>query len=178
MDLFSANNIIFFLLATIILVFGFLSVTTTKILRAATYLFFVLFAIAGLYLFLSYEFLAAVQLSVYAGGIVVLFVFAILLVKNLGEETEKVSFQKKLVGGIAAFAGVVVTLITAFNYGFILNETADEAVESVNMQAVGNALMGVEKYQYLLPFEASSILLLACIIGSVVVAQKNKEEKR
>ncbi|MCQ2217034.1 MAG: NADH-quinone oxidoreductase subunit J [Paludibacteraceae bacterium] len=178
MELFSANSIIFFLLATIILVFGVISVTTTKILRAATSLFFVLFAIAGLYLFLSYDFIAAVQLSVYAGGIVVLFVFAILLVKNLGEETEKVSCQKKLVGGIAAAAGVIVSLITIFKYGFIINESADAIAETVKMQTVGETLMGVDQYQYLLPFEASSILLLACIIGSVVVAQKNKEEKR
>lgn len=178
MELFSANNIIFFLLAAVILVFGVISVTTTKILRAATSLFFVLFAIAGLYLFLSYDFIAAVQLSVYAGGIVVLFVFAILLVKNLGEETEKVSCQKKLIGGIASFAGIAVMLATIFKHGFIANESADAAAEAVKMPMVGEALMGVEKYQYLLPFEASSILLLACIVGSIVVAQKNKEDKR
>ncbi|MCQ2195081.1 MAG: NADH-quinone oxidoreductase subunit J [Paludibacteraceae bacterium] len=178
MDIFSANNIIFFLLATVILVFGFLSVTTTKILRAATYLFFVLFAIAGLYLFLSYEFIAAVQLSVYAGGIVVLFVFAILLVKNLGEQTEQVSSKKKLVGGIAAVSGVIVALTTIFKHGFIIAESADATAEATKMEAIGNALMGADQYQYLLPFEASSILLLACIIGSIVVAQKNKEEKK
>ncbi|MFA6778836.1 MAG: NADH-quinone oxidoreductase subunit J [Paludibacteraceae bacterium] len=178
MEFFTANNIIFFLLAAVILIFGFLSVTTTKILRAATYLFFVLFAIAGLYLFLSYEFIAAVQLSVYAGGIVVLLVFAILLVKNLGEETENVSCTKKIVSAIAAVCGVVACLVTLFGYGFQANENADELAANVNMEAIGQTLMGVDKYQYLLPFEAASVLLLACIIGSVVIAQKEKKEDK
>lgn len=174
----TANNIIFFILSAIILVFGFLSVTTTKILRAATYLFFVLFAIAGLYLLLTYEFIAAVQLSVYAGGIVVLLVFAILLVKNLGEETEKVSCQKKLVSAIAAISGVVISLVTLFGFGFQNNESADELTANVNMETIGHTLMGVEKYQYLLPFEAASVFLLACIIGSVVVATNLKKEDK
>ena len=178
-DYMTASNIIFFILSAIILIFGILSVTTTKILRAATYLFFVLFAISGLYLLLNYEFLAAVQLSVYAGGIVVLFVFAILLVKNLGEETEKVSCQKKLTGAIATLSGVAICLVTFFGYkGFFVNEGADAIAEGIKMDLIGQTLMGTDKYQYLLPFEASSILLLACIIGSVIIAKKNKEEKR
>ena len=62
-----------------IIVFSVLTVTTRKILRSATYLLFTLFATAGIYFQLDYEFLGAVQIAVYAGGIVVLFVFSILL---------------------------------------------------------------------------------------------------
>lgn len=68
MQYITAGNIIFFILAAATLLFGILTVTSTRILRAATYLFFTLFSIAGLYLQMSYDFLAAVQLSVYAGG--------------------------------------------------------------------------------------------------------------
>lgn len=174
----TASNIIFFILAATILIFGILSVTTTKILRAATYLFFVLFAISGLYLLLNYEFLAAVQLSVYAGGIVVLFVFAILLVKNLGEETEKVSCQQKLTGAIAVLSGAAICFIIFLGYkGFFPVEEAD-AIAKIDMELVGNTLMGTKQHQYLLPFEASSILLLACIVGSIIIAKKNKEDKQ
>jgi NADH-quinone oxidoreductase subunit J len=173
------SNITFFVLAAIILVCGLLSVTTTKILRAATYLFFVLVAIAGLYMLMNYQFLAAVQLSVYAGGIVVLFVFAILLVQRIGEETEKITFSKKTLSAIAAVSGIVLCIALIFGFGFIYDVNyANQVAEGINMQQIGHSLMGTEKYQYLLPFEAAGVLLLACIVGSVIIAQKNKEDKK
>ncbi len=173
------SNITFFFLAAVILVCGFLSVTTTKILRAATYLFFVLVAIAGLYLLLNYQFLAAVQLSVYAGGIVVLFVFAILLIQRIGEETEKITSSKKMLSAIAAVSGVILCLVLIYSFGFIydMNE-ANEIAATIDMQKIGFTLMGTEKYQYLLPFEAAGVLLLACIVGSIVIAQQKKEDKK
>ena len=71
------NIAIFYILAAIILIFSVLSVTSRKILRAATYLLFVLIATGGLYFLLQVNFLAAVQLMVYAGGITVLIIFSI-----------------------------------------------------------------------------------------------------
>ena len=65
-----ANQVIFYLLAAVIVIFSVLTVTTRRILRAATYLLFVLFATAGLYFQLDYHFLGAVQIAIYAGGIV------------------------------------------------------------------------------------------------------------
>jgi NADH-quinone oxidoreductase subunit J len=178
MEYLTASNIIFFLLAAVILICGFLSVTTTKILRAATYLFFVLFAIAGIYLLLNYQFLAAVQLSVYAGGIVVLFVFAILLVQRIGENTEQITFSKKLLSALAAVTGVVLCFAIIYGYGFNTDMAADEVAASLDMQKIGITLMGTDKYQYLLPFEAAGVLLLACIIGSIVIAQQKKKEDK
>ena len=72
----------FAFLAAVILVFSVLTVTTKRILRAATYLLFVLFATAGIYFQLNYSFLGAVQLLIYAGGVVVLYVFSILLTSS------------------------------------------------------------------------------------------------
>lgn len=172
----TANNIVFLILSAVILVCGFLSVTSTKILRAATYLFFTLFAVAGLYLTLNYEFIAAVQLSVYAGGILVLLIFAIMLVKNLGTDTEVISFAQKAVAGIAALAGVVMTFITFNKFDFVADDFADDAASQVSMSVIGQTLMGTDKFQYLLAFEAVSILLLACIVGSIVIATKSKED--
>ena len=179
MELLTASNILFFILAAAIIIFGRMTVTSKKVLRAATSLFFVLFCIAGLYLQMNYEFLAAVQLSVYAGGIVVLFVFAILLIKNLGEETEQLCGAKRALGIITALTGLVICIVTIFKFGFITDSVrCNDIAATIDMNEVGQTLMGTEKFQYILPFEAASVLLLACIVGSIVIAQNHKEEKK
>ena len=73
------NLVLYFVVAAIITIFSVMAVTSRKILRSATYLLFVLIGTAILYFQLGYEFLGAVQIAVYAGGILVLFVFSILL---------------------------------------------------------------------------------------------------
>ena len=78
------NIILYFIVAIAIIVFSVLTVTTRKILRSATYLLFVLFATAIIYFQMDYQFLGAVQIAVYAGGIMVLFVFAIMLTQHPG----------------------------------------------------------------------------------------------
>ena len=80
------NIVMYFIIAIAIIVFSVLTVTSRRILRTATYLLFVLFATAGIYFQLGYEFLGAVQIAVYAGGIMVLFVFAILLTHKPGDK--------------------------------------------------------------------------------------------
>ena len=76
------NIILYFVTALVIIVFSVMTVTSRKILRSATYLLFVLLATAVMYFQLGYQFLGAVQIAVYAGGIMVLFVFAILLTQR------------------------------------------------------------------------------------------------
>ena len=80
--------IVFIVLALFIAVCSVLAVTTSRILRAATYLLFVLFGTAGIYFQLNYSFLGAVQLLIYAGGITVLYVFSILLTSSQGDKAE------------------------------------------------------------------------------------------
>ena len=82
------DQLMFLLLSAVIVVFGILTVTSRKILRAAVYLLFVLTATAGIYFQLNYNFLAAVQLTVYAGGIVVLIIFSILLTSHISEKMD------------------------------------------------------------------------------------------
>ena len=154
-----------------IIVFSVLTVTTRKILRSATYLLFTLFATAGIYFQLDYEFLGAVQIAVYAGGIVVLFVFSILLTSHPGDSSAKLTSKKHVLGFIAAGA----TLCVA---GYALVSRCDHlctklpAMSELTMDKLGETLMGTGSGQYLLPFEAISVLLLACIIGGIVVARK------
>lgn len=182
MELITANNIIFALLSVVVLGCGLLSVLTEKLMHAAFYLFLTLVGVAGLYLQMSYDFLAAAQLSVYAGGILMLFIFAIVLVHRIGENSEHVRMGKKVYAGIAAFCGIAVVLSTLFLFGNFnadasVYKSAKEIEGIANMTAIGNTLLGTDKHQYLLPFEATGILLLACIIGALVIANKEKEDK-
>ncbi len=170
MELFDlAQQVIFGVLAIVIVLCSVLAVTTRRILRAATYLLFTLLATAGIYFMLDYTFLGAVQIAVYAGGILILFVFSILLTSQPGEKTEDSSAKKKILGLIAAISGAAVCAYSLFTYQW----PKIIAVTDVHsIQDLGNALIGLEKYQYLLPFEAVSVLLLACIIGAIVIARK------
>jgi NADH-quinone oxidoreductase subunit J len=170
----SSNLIIFYLLAAFMVVSAILAVTSKRIMRAATYLLFVLIGTAGIYLLLNYHFLAAVQLSVYAGGILILFLFAIFLTNPKGDVAEPHDRRRTLMGIVGALCGAVVTGLIVLKQ-FFLYPVPDAAVgdHEVNMQVIGTALMGTEKYQYLLPFEALSVLLLACIIGGILIARKD-----
>jgi NADH-quinone oxidoreductase subunit J len=166
-----ASTVIFYLLAVICIVFSIMTVSSTRILRSATYLLFVLICTAGFYLLLQYHFIAAVQISVYAGGIVVLYVFAILLTNTKGDRIEHGSLKRKFYGLSVALAGLALS-VCIIRYATGRSSAVPHPAEEINMKVIGKALMGIEKYQYLLPFEVLSILLLACIIGGILIARK------
>ena len=167
----SVGSIITYVIVVLaMIVFSVLAVTTRKILRAATYLLFTLFAAAAIYFMLDYEFLGAVQIAVYAGGIVVLFVFSILLTSKPGDNSEKLTSKSRVLGLIASVA-----MLGVAGWALIsrcANYTARPQMEAPLMSDLGTALMGTGAGQYLLPFEAVSVLLLACIIGGVVIARR------
>lgn len=164
-----ASPIIFYLLSASIIIFSILAVTTRRILRSATYLLFVLFATAGLYFMLDYQFLGAVQITIYAGGIIVLYVFSILLTSHAGDKTEPVKRKNFIAAIVASLSGVILCSYLVFKHQFVHGALQDH---SLTMKEVGHTLMGMEKYQYILPFEAISVLLLACIIGGIMIARK------
>ncbi len=170
----SVNLIIFYALSAFMLAMSVMAVTSKRILRAATYLLFVLIGTGGLYLLLNYHFLAAVQISVYAGGVVVLFIFAIFLTSNKGDKMEPHMKRKIFFGILAAVAGVAITAFAIIKHQFVYNvdNTTMLGDQEINMKVIGHALMGTGKYQYLLPFEILSVLLLACIIGGILIARK------
>lgn len=164
------EQIIFYTLAVLIVAFSILSVVSRRILRAATYLLFVLIATGGLYLMMDYQFLAAVQISVYAGGIMVLYIFSILLTSHAGDKAEKVSWKRQLPAVAAATVGLAICgHIIYYN---VKRVASLDLFNAPTMQEIGTNLMGTDKYQYVLPFEAISILLLACIVGAIMIARK------
>lgn len=171
-----AGYIIVYICAALAMaVFSFMAVRSRKILRAATYLLFALLSTAVFYFQLGYEFLGAVQIAVYAGGIMVLFVFAILLTHRPDEKSAPLESHRRRVGLAASVIGAVLLIFALFNMPVLSDMSINECLQSgepVTMQRIGYAFTGSGRFQYLLPFEAVSVLLLACIIGGVVVARK------
>lgn len=163
--------IVFTVLAVFTLASAVLAVTTKRILRAATFLLFVLFGTAGIYFQLNYSFLGAVQLLIYAGGITVLYVFSILLTSSEGDKAEKLRGYKFVVGILATLAGLAICLFVTLRHQFLPEPEHFEHGE-LAVREIGFALMSPEKQGYLLPFEVISLLLLACIVGGILIARK------
>jgi NADH-quinone oxidoreductase subunit J len=170
----AANQYMFILFALMIIVFSILTVTTRKILRAATYLLFVLVSTSGIYFMLNYQFLAAIQLTLYAGGIVVLIIFSILLTSHISQKFESPGNKKVIFSALASLAGAILAIVTILDYNF---SATTEAAREVNMNVIGKGFLSVEYDGYVLPFEVISILLLASMIGAIVIAKKGGPAK-
>jgi NADH-quinone oxidoreductase subunit J len=130
--------------------------------------------IAALYLFLNAEFLAAIQIIVYAGAILVLFLFVIMLL-NLKEEDLRKRFQSQWPLGL--FIGVVFILFFAFILGGITTfaPPGKYSIEFIKSQGIMMTIGKVLYTQYLLPFEIASLILLVAILGAVVLAKRRLE---
>ena len=172
-----ANMIMFCILAVVILGSAIMCVTTTRIMRAATFMLFVLFGVAGLYFLLDYTYLGAAQISVYAGGVTMIYVFAIQLVskRTLQGLTERMKGSRVLWGALLALIGCVTVVLVLWKNQYIMAGMAAPDVE-VPMKDIGEALVGAGKYQYVLAFEFISLFLLACIIGGLMVSRKEEEK--
>lgn len=168
----SLQEIVFYIVGACIIVSSILAVTTGRLLRAATYLLFVLFGTGAIYGILGYTFLSAVQLMVYAGGIVVLYVFSILLTQSDKNMKYRQNRAKLISVLITTVVGAVLVLFLVMTNGFALN-LIPQGVE-LPVDQIGHALIGTDKYQFVLPFEAVSVLLLACMIGAILIARKEK----
>lgn len=169
----SGSTIIFYLLAALTLVCGVLSVTTRQIFRAAIYLLFSLIGIAGIYFWLQYEFIAAVQIVVYAGGIAVLIIFSIFLTQQAGEKMPEQKLGRKIFSALAVFCGFALTMLQVYQHEFT---TWKIDTPSPRIQDIGRQMLNVEESGYALPFEVISMLLLAAMVGCIVIALRSKPE--
>lgn len=167
---FTLESVVFYALAIFITIFSILTVTSKHMVRSATYLLMVLFGTAGIYFLLGYTFLGAVQVMVYAGGIVALYVFSILLTSGEGDLAEHLRKDKFIAGLATTIVGAVIVLFITLKHRFLA--ATDVHPLEINIHVIGQHLLSADKYGYLLPFEAVSILLLACIVGGLMVARK------
>ena len=164
------ETVVFYFQAVFISVCSILTVSTRHMVRSATYLLFTLFGTAGIYYLLGYTFLGSVQIMVYAGGIVVLYVFSILLTSGEGDRTTKLKRSKLLAGLGATVGGAIIVVFITLKHKFLV--TTDLVPLEINIKTIGHSMLSSDKFGYLLPFEAVSILLLACIVGGLVIARK------
>ena len=173
-----ANIIVFAVIAVVIICAAIFSVMTKSIMRAVTALLFVLFAIAGIYFLLDYTFLGTAQLSIYAGGMTMIYIFAIQLIskRRLQGLKEKLDIKRLGIAALVAVVGLITVVTAQLKSEFFDKSCTVQDIE-VPMEQIGTTLMGSEKYQYVLPFEFISIFLLACIIGGLVVSRNQKEDK-
>lgn len=168
----SLLDIAFYVVAAVIIIFSIMAVTTGRIVRSATYLLFVLFGTGGIYSMLGYTYLGAVQLIVYAGGIVVLYVFSILLTQSDRPMRQQLTKARMATVLITCLTGATLVIFLLVSNHFAL-VTIPQGVE-LPAEEVGHALIGYDKYQFVLPFEVVSVLLLACMIGAIMIARKQK----
>jgi NADH-quinone oxidoreductase subunit J len=164
-------KIIFFILAASVVVFSLLSVLDRRILRAAIYLLFVLVAMAGLFYMMNFQFLAAVQLILYAGGIVVLIIFSILLTSQINSKLDAPRKSHLFAGLITAAGGIALSIATVIP--FVFKPTMLGAI-GTDMRTIGRQLLDTGEFGYALPFEVVSILLLAALVGTIFIARKSK----
>jgi NADH-quinone oxidoreductase subunit J len=169
----SVSTFFFYFFAALIITFGILSVTTKQLFRSAIYLLFTLINISALYFMLHYEFIAAVQVVVYVGGIVVLILFSLFLTQQAGIHLVRPSMKQVFFPAMISIAGFA--WIT-----WLLMKNEFHAAQNINseyqVRDVGRQMLSFGRDGYILPFEAVSILLLAALIGCVAIAHKEKTE--
>ena len=188
----SASAVIFYIISFIILASALLAVTSKKIFRSAIWLLFSLTGIAGLYFWLQVEFVAAVQIVVYVGGIVVLIIFSIFLTQQSGKDLPVPARGRTIFAVLAACAGFVLTCAVLTGYsGFAARPVNGWLVIALpgsyagdgggvvsSVGNIGSQLLSTSEHGYVLPFEVISILLLAAMVGCIVIAMKPKPERQ
>lgn len=167
------EHIIFYILALVMVIFSIASVTSRNMMRSVVYLLFVLMGIAGIYFLIDYNFLAAIQLTVYAGGIIVLIIFSVLLVHHIEMEMEVAKLSKKILVAIASLVGLGIFLTTIYSHDF---KVVDNSISTTTID-IGERLLSVENGGFILPFELISVLLLAAMIGSIIIARGSQKSE-
>ena len=180
----SASAVVFYILSFFILGAGLLAVTSRKIFRSAIWLLFSLTGIAGLYFWLQMEFIAAVQIVVYVGGIVVLIIFSIFLTQQSGKDLPAPVRSRTIFSVLAVCTGFVLTCCLLLRYPFgrlgppVAGAEAGRMGVDASVGNIGAQMLSTSKYGYVLPFEVISILLLAAMVGCIVIAIKIKPEDK
>ncbi|MEY2425645.1 MAG: NADH-quinone oxidoreductase subunit [Actinomycetota bacterium] len=162
----AAQNVAFWAIAIVMIVAAFQVVSSTNVVRAALALVIVLAGVAGQYILLAAEFTAVVQVLVYIGAVVVLFLFGIMVTRaRIGHESDldNTSRLPAFIVSAALFALLIALLRDAFGRAHINVATPSTSGE------IGDAIFST----YLVPFEVASVLLLAALVGAIVLARRD-----
>jgi NADH-quinone oxidoreductase subunit J len=171
----NASAIIFYAISAFLLGSGLLAVTSRKIFRSAIWLLFTLVGVAALYFWMDVNFIGAIQIIVYVGGIVVLIIFSIFLTQQSGKEMAKPMMKRTVFSILAALFGLGFSYNLISNYGFTANTTTPF---NVSVSEIGTQMLSTTSHGFVLPFEVVSMLLLAAMVGCIVIAMKTPEQKQ
>ena len=162
-------QVVFFLVAAFTTGAAFLVVLAKNIVHCAIALVFTFFGVAALYVLLDAEFLAAVQVLLYVGGITILLLFAIMLTSRISERGVKIMNEQVGMSAVVVLAIFAVMAIATLK-GLALVGSPRPA--SYATASLGRLLLTT----YVLPFEAVSILLLAAMVGAIILARREREK--
>jgi NADH-quinone oxidoreductase subunit J len=158
--------------AVVLVVLSLLVVTRKNPVHSVLLMLVMFFHIAGMYLFLNAEFLAAVQVVLYAGAVLVMFLFVIMML-NLKKEFTAERFIGEWPIGLALVSSILMLIVFSIT-NFIKGPTGQHTIESVKAETHTKLLGRVLYTEYLLPFELASLILLIAIVGAIVLAKKRK----
>ena len=140
-------------------------VISPNLVHSAVALLFTLFGVAGLYIFLYADFMAATQVVIYVGGILVLIIFGVMLTNKIDTPSIASSSSNQVIGSIVSFSLFLFQLAVIFTTDW---KASDNLLTEGTVRPIGLMLLN----QYLLPFELVSILLLGALIGASVLSRK------
>ena len=169
-----ASELVFYLFAILTVVSAVAVVTLPNVVHAAFSLMGTLFSVAGLYVFLRADFLAATQVIVYVGGILVLILFGVLMTSSKLVMKVNIEVSKwQMFGGIIVSSAllVVLSLLTFETPWNVLSEVVNSSDSTV--EQIGIAIL---QKKFLLPFEVASIILLIALIGAVFISRTEEQE--
>ena len=158
----------FYVIAGLACIFAFGVVAMRNIFHCAVSLALCLFCVAGVYLFLNAEFLAIVQVLIYVGAIVTLFIFAIMLTANIEDRSIRQANRQALVSAVVAAA--ILSFFIFIIIGAPWKAAPSGAAAAPGLEDLGKALMSV----YALPFEFISLVLLAALVGAIVIGKAGR----
>ena len=166
---FTLTNFIFYGFALMTVGSALLVVTVRNIVHAAFSLMVTLFGVAGLYVFLQADFLAATQVIVYVGGILVLILFGVMMTSGRLEMRIHIERGQLLLGGVVALALLTLLLTVIANTPVWKNRTDDGTELPPTTEKIGELILNGP---FLLPFEVVSVLLLVALIGAALISRK------
>ena len=162
------TQILFWILSVVALFSALMVITSKNPMHSVIWLIIVFFAISGHYLLLNAQFLAIVNIIVYAGAIMVLFLYVLMLM-DLKKETEPPKNRWLKLAGAVAGGSLLLVLIAALKKADLANQFAETRTGDIGLiENLGKVLFN----EYVVPFEISSILFLSAMVGAVVIGKK------
>ena len=159
------GEILFYIIVALTIGSAYWVVMSPNLVHSAVSLLFTLFGVAGLYVFLFADFIAASQVIIYVGGILVLIIFGVMLTNKIDDPMLSNQSQNQIVAGIFCLILLIFQFQIVFNTNWYIGEflTRESTVDEIGMLLLST---------YLLPFEVVSVLLLAALIGSAMLSRK------